>query len=204
MIAKIFDSKQTAFLITRPRRWGKSFNLDLIKAFCELEMDKEGRELPEDLKINRLLFEFGSVDAETLIRTPMAITKNKEIMTKHFGQHIVLRLDFKDLDGPSYDEVISTLNKQVVKLYHRFAFLEQSKHLSPDQAKMFRQMYSSLIQDSSQLADSLSELCYYCYQHFQRKIVLLVDEYDIPTNHAFYQFAPKDIEKLRNLIQSSI
>lgn len=200
ILIRLFESKFDGFLITCPRRWGKSFNLDLIQRFCEFEFDNNGQELPEDLKLNRLLFENGSMDALTRTRKPMKVVDSPKTM-EHFGQYIVIRLDLKDLDGESFETVHIRLSAHVSDVYDKFAFLQDSPQLDTSDVEMFNTIYKNRTHDLADLQLSLKNLCYLCHRHFKRQIILLVDEYDTPTNHAFSRLDHNSITRIRDFIK---
>lgn len=207
LITQIFKSQYSAVLITCPRRWGKSYNLDLIHTFCEIELDKNGNELAEELKLNIHLFNRGAVDVNTKERKPMKVTEDKLIMKEHFGQYIVIRLDLKDVVGESYDQVLHNLSTCVNNEYGRFAFLLDSDKLNDRHKAIFNSIYNQKTPTENDLCSSLYNLCYLCHLHFHDsmsddcQIVLLIDEYDTPTNHAFSEFDQNTIEKIRKFMK---
>ena len=62
MIKELLEDSGKVTLITRPRRWGKSLNMDMVRRFFEIEVDEQGRVLPQEQKMNYKLFSGGEVD----------------------------------------------------------------------------------------------------------------------------------------------
>lgn len=203
MLIKLFRSRSKAVMITTPRRWGKSFNLDLIRAFCELECDIDGRELPEDLKINRFLFENGAIDFATKKRTHFKVMEALDVVDEHFGRYIVIYLDLKNAFGNDYDEFIKSMAYTMSALYTKFNFLLKSDILRPFEKQSFEQYETVTTEpDPTMLMFSLKNLCSLLYSHYKEKheVIVLIDEYDSPSNNSFYEFKDDDIMKTNNFM----
>lgn len=202
LIRDLFNDRQCAVAITTPRRWGKSFNLDLIKAFCQLETDQNGVELPEDLKLNRFFFQYGAIDFKSKRRTHFKVMEDKAVVDEHFGRYIVVSLDLKNTFGRTFDDLRAAFATSISTLYSSFKFLMNSDKLIKADKKYFEFYADSATRSATELRFSLQKLCWLLYQHYDRKypVLLLIDEYDSPFNYSLYNFQDDDIEKTRDLI----
>ena len=109
-IKDIIHDKHKVLLITRPRRWGKSSNMSLLKTFLEIEVDKEGNPLPQEKKTNPVYFTGGIIEEDGIKQTlpPLKIInkayysdiKDSEayrITMNKLGKYPTILLNFKDL-----------------------------------------------------------------------------------------------------------
>lgn len=148
-----------------------------------MELDPSGQPVPQDLCINRKLFEMGTFDASGN-KVPMKIMASQEAID-HFGQYIVLKLDLQNMSG-SYQELFSTLSSKISQLYSRFQFLEQLV-LSEHDAEIIHRGISCAKTDTITNSDvaflksSLQQLARILYNYYYKYIVILVDEYDCPS-----------------------
>lgn len=115
----------------------------MLERFFAFEVDEEGQELPSELKLNRLLFEHGSVALDDLKRTKMRIARNESLMNAHMGQYLVIRLDLKKVQGEDYEELVQLLRAHMVEIYETFPYLKTSIALSESQRKKYQDFYVS-------------------------------------------------------------
>ena len=118
------ESGGEVVLITRPRRWGKSLNMDMLRCFLSIEVDEQGVPLPQEQCLHHKLFAGGQVEVglgDTKLLSPLKISTCSEAM-KSQGQFPVISLGFKDVKGSSYEEIEEGIKKQVSNLYikHRY------------------------------------------------------------------------------------
>ena len=118
-IKDIIHDKHKVLLITRPRRWGKSSNMSLLKTFLELEVDKEGNPLPKEKRVNPVYFTGGIIEEDGIKQTlpPLKIINKAyysaekdyekyRITMYKLGKYPVIMLNFKDLGGSSYKNLL--------------------------------------------------------------------------------------------------
>lgn len=154
-------------LFTRPRRFGKSLNMSMLQHFFEIGCDKN---LFEGLKVQ----------------------KEKELCEKYMGRFPVIALTLKGVDGLTFEAASAALRNIIGKEALRFQFLLESDHLSERE----KEIYSRLINvgneknaifsmSDSLLAESLQILSMLLAKHYNQKVILLIDEYDVPLDKAF-------------------
>ena len=129
-VKEVIDDENDVILITRPRRWGKSSNMSLLKTFLELEVDKEGNPLPNDKKANPVYFTGGTIEEDGIEQTlpslkvidksyyPAKKDYEDYIRTMNkLGKYPVILMSFKDLGGESYEELVSALQGKISTIY---------------------------------------------------------------------------------------
>jgi Predicted AAA-ATPase len=182
-------------LITRPRRWGKSLNMDMVRRFLEVEVDEQGRVLPQEQKVNYKLFVGGKVDLdfdEAKELKPLKIASVAKAM-KRQGQFPVIFITFKSVQGASYHNIEQGITSQLRKLFQNHRYLSNSTRLEPDERDDFNKYLSDKI-TLENIKQSLSILSRLLYKHYNRKPWVLIDEYDTPINSAYRYFGDNEAE----------
>ena len=159
LIRELLENWGEVNLFTRPRRFGKSLNMSMLRHFLE-----EGT--PKDI--------FAGLE----------ISKEKELCEEFMGRFPVVFVSLKGIQAGSY-EMACRMGAQVINSEaRRFQYLLTSEALLPDDKEAFRALLKSDM-DESVLCGSLRVLSELLYKHHQSKVVLLVDEYDVPLVKAF-------------------
>ncbi|MFU7503298.1 MAG: AAA family ATPase, partial [Candidatus Tisiphia sp.] len=200
MIKELLEDSGKVILITRPRRWGKSLNMDMMRRFLEIEVGERGKPLAQEKRVNYKLFTGGIVDLgfdETKELQPLKISIHKNII-KRQGQFPVIYINFKEVKGSNYKEIISSIIDQIIELYERFNYLEQyiqedNKFFSIPQKVKLKNYLSGDI-NISYLKNSLKFLSQILYKHFKQRVYILIDEYDTPINNAYLELGHKTKE----------
>ena len=151
-------------LFTRPRRFGKTLNMSMLKNFFEIGADES-------------LFD------------GLYISQNKELCAEHMGKYPVIFISLKDVEGLSYDEAFDSLVRIIGNEISRVSFLSDSEKLSELEHEMFRGLTvmkgGKYIFDKDKLTSSLKLVSQLLYQHYGQKTVIIIDEYDVPLDKAF-------------------
>ncbi|MCC8397964.1 MAG: AAA family ATPase, partial [Rickettsia endosymbiont of Labidopullus appendiculatus] len=197
MIQELLEDSGEVILITRPRRWGKSLNMNMLQKFFEIEVDQHGSPLPTEDTVNRILFTGGEIDLgikgkRTL--KPLKINGNEYAMAQQ-GNYPVILLNLKDVKGSSYQEIESEIRNQVINLFANHLYLQhyttQDISLLDDAQKEKLSRYFTGKLDKEDLKNSLRFLSEVLYKHFNQKVYILIDEYDTPINSAYIEFGDK-------------
>ncbi|WP_341749093.1 AAA family ATPase [Candidatus Tisiphia endosymbiont of Sialis lutaria] len=197
MIKELLEDSGEVILITRPRRWGKSLNMNMLQKFFEIEVDERGMPLPEEDRVNNKLFTGGTVDLgikgkRTL--EPLKINGNEYAMIQQ-GQFPVILLNLKDVKGSNYQEIENGIKNQVTNLFtnHRYLkrYITTDEKLLDDAQKEKLNRYFTGKLDKEDLKDSLRVLSEVLYKHFGQKVYILIDEYDTPINSSYIEFGDK-------------
>ncbi len=201
----ILDSGHV-ILITRPRRWGKSLNMSMLKRFFEIEVDGQGNILTCEQKVNYKLFTGGEVDLgfdEKKQLKSLKIAEHEDIM-KRQGKFPVILLNLKDVKGNSYHEIEYKVKLNIRNLYKNYSYLIHSNKITSDE----KQDFQNYIQGNINLAYLHSSLVFLnklLFQHFSQKAYILIDEYDTPINSSYLKFAdtrPAEFEQVLELFRA--
>ncbi|MEO1219701.1 MAG: AAA family ATPase, partial [Bacteroidota bacterium] len=199
-------------LITRPRRWGKTMNMDMLQRFLAIEVDEQGNPLPQEQCLNHKLFAGGEVvvgpkTGKVKRLSPLKIAQHPDLVSDHQGQYPVISIGFKDVTGSSYETIEIKIKSQIGRLYRDYSYLK--KYLSDDERllddeqkeKLHRYYTGKLNQED--VEDSLYFLSQLLSKHFGQNVYILMDEYDTPINNTFLKLKgkPKEFDKVLELFQ---
>ncbi|MFP3017332.1 MAG: AAA family ATPase [Candidatus Tisiphia sp.] len=195
MIKELLEDNGAVTLITRPRRWGKSINMDMVRRFLEIELDTEGNPLPLEERVNYKLFVGGEVDSgfgETKELKALKIASITNAM-KRQGQSPVIFITFKSVEGSSYHDIEQGVKSQLRKLFQSHRYLANSDKLASDERADFNHyLFEKVTLDN--IKNSLAILSHLLYKHYNRKPWVLIDEYDTPINSAYRWFGTNEAE----------
>ena len=149
-------------LFTRPRRFGKSLNMSMLRYFFDIETDKT-------------LFD------------GLYISRNKQLCEEYMGKFPVIFLSLKGVDGLTFSEARFCLAELIESEARRFKFLMHSDKLDTDDKAMYRDLLSLHGADVAaiSLRFALKKLSELLYKHYAQKTLILIDEYDVPLDKAF-------------------
>ncbi len=167
-IADLLRNQGKVNLFTRPRRFGKSLNMNMLKCFFEIGTDPK---LFDSLKISQ----------------------EKELCETYMGKFPVMSVTLKGVDGLSYQSAYNALRYEIGDKASRFQFLKDSSKLSAEEREMYQQLIqvgdarddSVFIMNENALTASLKTLSWLLSKHYGSKVILLIDEYDVPLDKAF-------------------
>ena len=137
-IQEFLENSSKVVLLTRPRRWGKSLNMDMLRCFLSIEVDAQGVPLPKEQCSNHQLFAGGEVrlaTGQSKQLSALKIAQDQELMATYQGQFPVISLGFKDVKGSSYQEIEEGIKKQVTNLYIKHRYLKQ--YIPPSDFSLF-------------------------------------------------------------------
>ena len=218
-IKEILDDPSKAILITMPRRWGKSINMDMLKRFLNIKVDGSGNPLKNEDRVKELnykLFAGGEFDygkegkrqyQSTAINDVTITSKNtgKEINAMEYqGQFPVIFIDFKDCDGDDYTKIENNVRSKILETVENFGYLENSNKIYKTTTVTVGKKYSELLNKikESDFSKAIKELTELLCTHHDKKVWILVDEYDAPINHAFMKFQnPTESNKVMDLFK---
>lgn len=151
-------------LFTRPRRFGKTLNMSMLKSFFDIGTDKA-------------LFDV------------LYISGNKELCDEYMGKYPVIFLSLKGVEGLTYEEAFEAFVRIMGKEVNRVSFLADSDKLTQIEREQYKGLTiiknGRLAFDKEKLISSLQLLSQLLYKHYGKKTVILIDEYDVPLDKAF-------------------
>ena len=209
MVKEFLEDTGKVILITRPRRWGKSLNMDMLMRFLAIEVDKEGKRLPTAKCLNRKLFLGGTASLPGYSPAqlqPLAIAQHGALVQTHLGQHPVISLGLKGLKGIfSYQDFINAIRGLIQRLWGAHRYLvryTQAEDTTLEGAAKARlkRYFSDVTLSVEELTDSLRFLSELLQLHFGKSAFLFIDEYDTPINNAYLALSKKHPEQLRQVL----
>ena len=157
LIDEMLMNKSKVTLFTRPRRFGKTLNMSMLKYFFDVEDKEENKKLFENLKVS-----------------------DSEYMSEQ-GKYPVIFISLKDLKGDTWEECLKRLKLFIFDLYVEFEYIREKMN-EWDKKKFEKVLYekedADYIMSLKFLADSL-------YRYYEKKVIILIDEYDAPIINAF-------------------
>ena len=157
LIDEMLMNKSKVTLFTRPRRFGKTLNMSMIKYFFDVKNKEENKKLFENLKVS-----------------------DSEYMSEQ-GKYPVIFISLKDLKGDTWEECLKRLKLFIFDLYVEFEYIREKMN-EWDKRKFEKVLYekedADYIMSLKFLADSL-------YKYYGEKVIILIDEYDAPIINAF-------------------
>ena len=164
LIEQLLDSWGKVNLFTRPRRFGKTLNMSMLRYFFEIGTDKT-------------LFD------------GLHILQRKDLCDEYMGRFPVVSLTLKGVDGLTFEKAKNKLLKLVALEADQFDFLKNSDKLTDNE----KQRYAALVRmqdgkyamDEDTLESALQTLSELLYRHYGQKVIILIDEYDVPLDKAY-------------------
>ena len=186
-IAELLHNWGEVHLFTRPRRFGKTLNMSMLKCFFEIGS-------------NRALFD------------GLQIAHEKELCQQYQGQFPVLFLSLKSVDGLTFEAAEAALRTVVGSEAGRFRFLKDSDQLTAEEKSLYEQLIETgtsqggiFAMSGEALAASLKTLSMLLAKHYGRKVIILIDEYDVPLDKAFQAgYYDEMVSLLRSLFGNAL
>ena len=159
-IRDLVNTRGSVNLFTRPRRFGKSLNMDMLKSFFEIGTDPE-------------LFE------------GLEISKETEICEQYLGKYPVISISLKDVEGMEFETAYDMLGKVVGEEARRLDMLLESDRLSQADKNNLCGLMEENFEKPGNLHRSLRILTELLCKHYGIPVIVLIDEYDVPLDKAY-------------------
>ena len=182
LIEQLFSNWGEVNLFTRPRRFGKTLNMSMLKCFFEIGTDPS-------------LFD------------GLYIAKNQDLCKQHLGQYPVIFLSLKGVEGLGFSEARRRCIQLIKREAERFYVLKDSQRLLDIDRKKYRELLE--MKDQPEEVDiiisSLKTLSDLLYKYYGKKAVILIDEYDVPLDKAFqYGYYREMVHFIRGLLGEAL
>ena len=174
-------------LFTRPRRFGKSLNMSMLKCFFETGDDPTAFD-------------------------GLKIMEEKDLCEKYMGKFPVISISLKSVDGLTYESASVALRTVIGNEAGRFRFLKNSDKLTNDEKEAYAQLtevgssQGGIYTMTEKIAESsLQTLSILLSRHYGQKVILLIDEYDVPLDKAFQGgYYDEMVNLIRNLLGNAL
>ncbi|MDR3597997.1 AAA family ATPase [Clostridium sp.] len=180
MIKDLLDNKAAVNLFTRPRRFGKTLNMSMLQYFFE-----------NSNKDNSYLFE------------NLNIMKAGERYTSHMGQYPVINLSLKSAKQPTFELAYISIKRRIAEEYKRHEYILENEKLLND-----KERYLKILREQGEEGDYIDSLYFLseCLEKYhEKKVIILIDEYDVPLENAFFEdFYDRMIKFIRSLFESAL
>lgn len=164
LIEQTLNNWSEVTLFTRPRRFGKTLNMSMMRSFFEIGADKT-------------LFD------------GLYISRNTTLCDAHMGKYPVIFISLKDVEGLSYNEAFQIFSRMIGNEISRVSFLADSDKLTFFEREQFKGLLrienGKFIFDKDTFTSSLKLLSQLLYKHYGQKVVMIIDEYDVPLDKAY-------------------
>ena len=174
-------------LFTRPRRFGKTLNMSMLKCFFEIGGEK------------------GLFDG-------LKIMQEKELCEQYMNRFPVISISLKSVDGPDFQSAAAALRTVIGEEAMRFQFLQDSDRLSGQEKDSYRQLIrvdaegeETYAMSDEVMTAGLKTLSRLLSRHFGRRTILLIDEYDVPLDRAFQAgYYDAMVNLIRNMLGNAL
>ena len=164
LIEQLLKNPSEVNLFTRPRRFGKSLNMSMLQNFFEIGC-------------NKMLFD------------GLDIFQNTALCDAYMGQFPVISITLKGVDGQTYADAVAAMKDIIGIEAARFPFLAESTNLTDTEKDLYRgyvQVENGIFSMPNEaLPAALRNISLLLAKHFQKEVIILIDEYDVPLDKAF-------------------
>ena len=179
LISELLRNWGMVNLFTRQRRFGKSLNMSMLEHFFSVEGDKS-------------------------IFDGLKISKDKKLCEEYMGKHPVISISLKGINAASYEAAFELTVKTIKGAVQKAGFLKMSDKLGEDEKKEYRAILDENMSEAT-LFWSLKNLSELLEKHYETKVILLIDEYDVPLAKAFENgYYDKMVFLIRNLLEQTL
>lgn len=185
LIRDILDNLSTVSLFTRPRRFGKTLAMSMLKSFFE-------------------------VGTDTSLFDGLAISKERELCDAYMGKYPVISITLKGAEGRSFAEARGMLRWLIGTEAERFEFLRQSERLTELERRQYEEIIRKdekgvFLMEGETLKNSLRTLSQLLHRHCGKRSIILIDEYDVPLEKAYQSdFYDDMVDLIRGVFGSAL
>ena len=162
-IKDIIDNQSGVILVTRPRRFGKTLNMSMLKYYFDCTQ-KDSKELFKGLKI----------------------MSQEEQYTSKLGYYPVIYITLKDVQDRNFENMLLNLKSAMIDMYQEHMYLLKSDKIYEFEKQAITDILYAR-EDEVSLRNSIRELSKYLYRYYEKPVILLIDEYDVPLQNAYVE-----------------
>lgn len=187
MIKELLDHPASVSLFTRPRRFGKTLTLNMLKTFFEDERDLQGN------KIDNSQYFKGK-----------KIARCGEKYLQKMGQYPVISLSLKSVKQPDFEMAYESLQNEILREFRRHRYVCNEDILSEDEIERYKRMISNTV-TAAESTSAIAILSECLKKYHQKNVIILIDEYDVPLENAnFANFYDQMAAFIRSLFESAL
>ena len=208
LVRDILDKGGKVTLFTRPRRFGKTLALSMLRTFFELEYDRDGT----------------TIDKNQYFSGKKIMLCGDDILSK-MGQYPVIKLSLKSAKQPDFRTAFFKLREEIISEFDRHDYLVNSDILSPKDKEIFNNLLNgeilwnsksetlhtkedqqkAFIEECGKYSTSLKTLATLLKKHHKKNVIILLDEYDVPLENSYYNdFYSDMVGFIRSLFESAL
>ena len=199
LINDVLEKGGMVTLFTRPRRFGKTLALSMLRTFFELEYDRDGN----------------AIDKKRYFAGKKIMGSSDEILSR-MGKYPVIKLSLKSAKQPNFKAAALQLRDEIVSEFDRHNYLKDSDKLSETENQLFRELLNPKKRDDlknnedfraeiDRYATSLKTLSVCLKKYHNENVIILLDEYDVPLENAYYEgFYKEMVGFIRSLFESAL
>ena len=199
LIRDVIEKGGEVTLFTRPRRFGKSLALSMLRTFFELEYDYDGN----------------VIDKKRYFEGKKIMGASDKILSM-MGKYPVIKLSLKSAKQPSFKAAVLQLRDEIVSEFNRHIYVKNSDALTEEEAKLFHELSITKKRDDlkdekayreeiDRYATALKTLSVCLKKYHNKNVIILLDEYDVPLENAYYEgFYDEMVGFIRSLFESAL
>ncbi|MBQ8913506.1 MAG: AAA family ATPase [Lachnospiraceae bacterium] len=199
LIDDVIEKGGAVTLFTRPRRFGKTLALSMLRTFFELEYDYDGN----------------VIDKKRYFEGKKIMNADDKILSM-MGRYPVIKLSLKSAKQPSFREAALQFRDEIVSEFDRHNYLKDSDKLSETENVLFKELLKPKNRDEiknekdfseeiGRYATALKTLSVCLKKHHNENVIILLDEYDVPLENAYYEgFYKEMVGFIRSLFESAL
>ncbi|KAK0177325.1 hypothetical protein PV328_001393 [Microctonus aethiopoides] len=191
LIKELLDTHH--LLISTPPRFGKTLNMDMARRFLEIEVDENGKAIELDVdEDKRCLKEVQTKSKNFKLFQGKKILKEKEFVFKHFGKYPIIHVDFSELVGHDFEEILVNFRKIINKAFRQHAYLEKSslwdreEYDKEDFMEYFDPVKCASL-DQFDIKRGLNFLADILHKFYGKAVYMFIDDLDVPVHTMIYQ-----------------
>jgi len=180
LIQEVIQHSDKVLLLPRPRRFGKTLNLSMLRYF----------------------FDKNEPDNQTLFQG-LKIWEAEDHIKSHCGKYPVIFLTFKEAKGTTWQSVFRRISEEIIKAYEQHAYLLSGDVLLENQKAKFNRILNNT-GDAIDFEFSLQWLSEYLERYHNEKVILLIDEYDTPIQSGYETYYSEAVEFMRGVLSAGL
>ncbi len=178
-IEEVIESNSDVMLAPRPRRFGKTLNLSMLRYFFDIR-EPENHKLFENLKIWQC---------------------DEDIKSKQ-GKYPVIYISFKDAKAVNWEECLGLIVSEIVQLYGEHRYVLNGDVLYENEKTKYQQILDETA-NTIDFKNSIKRLSEYLYRYHKQKVIILIDEYDTPIQSAYQDYYQEAVDFMRGFMSGA-